>query len=68
MGQNGQRIVFYGSKTEVGKTVTGSADDLTVGQNVMAIGSQNTDGSVSATSIQIRPAGQGSFGGRGPQQ
>ncbi len=59
-------IVLLSPTTQILKTVSGSASDLTVGTNVTVIGTTNSDGSVSATSIQIRPAGipyPGSSGG-----
>lgn len=37
------------------KTATGSASDITVGQNVVAFGSANSDGSVTAQNIQLNP-------------
>lgn len=56
--QNGNTaIVLIGSSTEVVKSVTGSAADLSVGENVVVTGTQNSDGSVTAQSVQIRPAG-----------
>ena len=57
MRQGGSRIVFFGAKTEVGKMIAGTPGDVSVGANVTAVGTQNSDGSVSANSIQIRPAG-----------
>ncbi len=67
-GQNasstGSRIVILGGSTQVGKFTTGSAADLTVGANVTVTGTSNSDGSITAQQIQIRPAGQagGGFG------
>lgn len=37
------------------KTMTGSATDLTIGQNVLITGMTNTDNSVTAATIQINP-------------
>lgn len=51
------KTVYYTSSTTVSKQVTGSMSDVTVGQNVTASGTANSDGSVAATTIQIRPAG-----------
>jgi hypothetical protein len=58
MQDGGSKIVFFSSSTSIGKTTQGSAGDLTVGQDVVANGTPNSDGSITATNIQIRPAGQ----------
>ncbi len=56
MRDGGSKIIFYSGTTQVMKAVSGSAADVAVGQAVTAMGKTNTDGSVSAESIQIRPA------------
>lgn len=52
----GSKIVFISDATEVVKSTNGTEDDLLVGTTITAIGTQNQDGSISARSIQIRPA------------
>ncbi len=52
----GSKIIFYNGSTQVMKTAAAAASDLSVGEEVNVLGSTNSDGSVSANSIQIRPA------------
>lgn len=60
----GSKIVFINDKTQVGKFSVGTTADLTVGEIVTVNGTPNTDGSVTAQMVQIRPAGMtGGFGG-----
>ena len=55
--QNGSsKIVFFATSTEVMKSAVGSISDLSANTNVVVTGSTNADGSVTASSIQIRPA------------
>lgn len=51
----GSRIVFLSNTTQVMKSTTGSASDLATGEQITVMGTQNSDGSMSAASIQIRP-------------
>ena len=50
------QIVFYSPSTSIEKSVSGAASDLSVGEQVTTTGTTNPDGSLAATSIQIRPA------------
>lgn len=64
--QNGSstEIVLVGPSTEIEKMVSGSVSDLSAGTNVVITGTPNSDGSMTAQSIQLRPAG---LSGQGPQ-
>lgn len=53
----GSKIILYSPTTMVLKTDAGTLNDITVGSTITASGTANTDGSITATSIQIRPAG-----------
>ncbi len=50
------KTVYFSDSTTVSKNEQGSASDLAVGTKVMASGSSNSDGSVSAERIQIQPS------------
>lgn len=51
----GSKIIFFGEKTLIDKSVTGATSDLSVGQQVTVNGKTSTDGSITAQNIQIRP-------------
>ncbi|MDB5259496.1 MAG: hypothetical protein JWO73_704 [Candidatus Taylorbacteria bacterium] len=54
--EGGSKIVFFGANTAIMKTATGTVDDIQTNTQVMVSGSANSDGSVTAQSIQLRPA------------
>lgn len=61
----GSQFIFFSPTTQILKSTAGTADDLLNGANITASGTTNSDGSVTAQMIQIRPAGVEPFGNRG---
>lgn len=55
MRDGSSKIVLYSGSTQVLRSAPGTAADVAVGAQVSAQGQQNSDGSVTAQSIQIRP-------------
>ena len=51
----GSEIVFFDSSTKITKSTSGTMADLTTGSQVSIAGTPNSDGSVNAQTIQIRP-------------
>ena len=52
----GSKIVIFTDSTQVLKSVSGLKNDHAVGEQVTATGNSNPDGSITAQSVQIRPA------------
>ncbi len=52
----GSKIVYFSAETKIGKTTEGAIADLAIGQQLMINGKSNSDGSLTASNIQIRPA------------
>lgn len=51
----GSKIIFFSSATEIGTFAKGMVSNLEVGKSVMINGKANSDGSIAAQSIQVRP-------------
>ena len=64
MQDGSTKIVLVATSTEIMKSSAGSFNDLSVGASVTINGAANSDGSVTAQNVQIRPAGFAPMGGR----
>jgi hypothetical protein len=62
MPDGSSKIVILSSTTSINKQATGSKDDLKTGERVAVFGQSNSDGSVTAQSIQLNPAMRGTRG------
>jgi hypothetical protein len=59
------KIVLLTGSTSINKAATGTVADLAVGTRVAAFGATNSDGSVTATNVQINPIMRGPNGPSG---
>lgn len=55
MQDGSTKIVLFSDATTYENTATAAKTDLKVGQNVAVFGAANSDGSVTASSVQINP-------------
>lgn len=58
------KIVLLSSAAPITKSTVGSTEDLKTGEQVMIFGTENSDGSITAQSIQLNPPGRGSESAR----
>ena len=49
------KIVFFSGSTQISKATEGSIDDIEIGKQIMVSGTQNSDGSYTAKTIQLSP-------------
>jgi len=54
MPDGSSKIIFFSDSTKVSKTIDGATSDIETGKQIMVSGSQNSDGSYTAQTIQIR--------------
>ena len=54
----GSKVILLSDAIEISKMTEGSLADLAEGTSVIINGTTNTDGSMTASNIQIRPEGQ----------
>lgn len=66
LANGNSEVVFYSSSTQISEPKTVPVSDLAVGTNVMVAGTSNSDGSLTAESIQVRPSGSAGGAGSAP--
>ena len=63
MMDGSSKIVLLSDKTQINKAATASKSDLKTGEKVAVFGSENSDGSLTAASIQLNPQFGARMGG-----
>ena len=58
------KIVLVSASSQVTHSAPGTLDDVAIGTNILVTGTVNSDQSVTAQTIQVRPAGQQGPGNR----
>jgi hypothetical protein len=59
------QIVYFSDSTTISETKESTSDSLAEGEDVTVMGSSNSDGSLTASTIQVGAALGGMFGGEG---
>jgi hypothetical protein len=49
------KIIFFSASTQISKATEGTIDDIEIGKQIIVSGSQNSDGSYTAKTIQLSP-------------
>lgn len=62
------KIILLSEKTEINKADQAQKSDLKIGERVAVFGTENTDGSVTANSVQLNPIVRGMIGGEGTKK
>lgn len=65
LADGSSKIVLLTASTSINKATTAAVSDLTVGERVAAFGATNTDGSITATNVQLNPVMRGPGGPSG---
>lgn len=55
LADGSSKIVLLSDKTEINEATQAAKTDLTTGKKVMVLGQENSDGSVTASNIQLNP-------------
>ena len=64
LADGSSKIVLLNDKTSINKASEGTKDELKTGVKIAAFGTENSDGSITASNIQLNPV----FGGMGRRE